>query len=114
MHARALRGLLAAAALSILGSGHAGTTAPGCELPAAEGDPLADRAGTLARYERLPQACLQQIFRACSEASRRSFLDFGSAATCSIGYEALLRQQLHGDFPALLAWWRAEQDETLQ
>ena len=31
-----------------------------------------------------------------------------------IGYEALLRQQFHGDFPALLAWWRAQQDETLQ
>jgi hypothetical protein len=114
MHARrALRGLLAAAALSTLGSALAGTPA-GCELPDAERSPLADRAGTLAQYERLPQACLQQIFRACSEASGRGFLDFASAATCSFGYEALLRQQFHGSFPDLLAWWRAQQGETLQ
>lgn len=114
MHARALRSLVAAAAVATLGAAHAETVASGCELPDADANPLADRAGLLARYERLPPACLQQLFRACSDASTRSFLDLGSAAVCSLGYEALLRQQFDGSFPALLAWWRTQQDETLR
>lgn len=110
MPARALRCLVAATALFTLWPAHADMAAGRCEIPAAESDPLADRAGLLAQYERLPGPCLQRIFLACAEESRRSFMDFGSAAICSLGYEALLRQEFGGSFPALLAWWRTEQD----
>jgi hypothetical protein len=119
MHARALHCLIAAAALfTFLPAGaetaDAQTVDGGCALPAADKDPLADRAGILGEYERLPQQCLQQIVRACSAASTRALLDFGSAAICSFGYEALLRQQFGGNFPALLAWWRSQPTEDVQ
>jgi hypothetical protein len=111
MHARALRCLLAAAALFTLSHARADLAAPGCEIPTPESDLLADRAGMLARYQRLPTQCLQRIFRACAEEADRSFLDLGSAAICSLGYEALLKQEFGGSFPALLAWWRTGQDQ---
>ena len=113
MHARALRCLLAAAALSALWPAHAEPAAQ-CQLPAAPSDALPDRAGLLAQYERLPPACLQEIFRGCSEAASHGVLDFSTAAVCSFGYEALLRQQFGGDFPALMAWWRPQQEPSLQ
>ena len=74
-------------------------------LPA--GDVLADRAGMLQQFERLPHACLKHIVRQCGEAADRTLLDLGDAASCSIGYEALLRQGFGGDFQALVAWWQA-------
>ena len=110
MPARILRRLLAAAtALAALQAWSSGLDgAARCDLPGADAHPMADRAATLARYERLPQACLQDIFAACSQASGRTLLDPGSAAVCSYGYEALLRQGFGGSFPALLAWWRSQ------
>jgi hypothetical protein len=114
MHARSLRCLVATAALFTFLGAHAETAAPGCELPASDRNPMSDRAGILAEYQRLPTACLQQIVRACSAASSRTLLDFGSAAVCSFGYEALLAQQFGGNFPALLAWWRSQADPSPQ
>lgn len=108
MDARLLRGLVAAAALLAALPGHAEVTGPGCEPPATEKDPLSDRAGILAQYQRLPRTCLQRIFHDCSRASARGLVDFGSAAVCSFGYEALLSQHFGGDFRALLAWWRSQ------
>jgi hypothetical protein len=110
---RALRCLVAPAALFTLLTGHAQAPAS-CELPASDRNPLADRAGILSEYQRLPHACLQQIVRACSDASSRMLMDFGSAAACSFGYEALLAQQFGGDFPALLAWWRSQSRDDVQ
>ncbi|HET8748562.1 MAG TPA: hypothetical protein VFM98_23410 [Ramlibacter sp.] len=113
MHARALRCLVTTAAAFAFWNAHAEMAPEArCEVPAPQGSVLADRAGLLAQYERLPQGCLQEMFRACSQASRRSLMDLGSAAVCSLGYEALLRQQFDGNFPALLAWWRTQQEET--
>lgn len=118
MHARALRGLLAALAVatswptlaqgSAVATARAPVNAASCQVPQADGNPLADRAGLLARYEQLPRPCLQQIFLACNEASQEAMLDFGSAATCSFGYEALLSRHFGGDFGRLLAWWNSE------
>ena len=108
MDARALRTLLLAAAVSIALPVASETVALSCELPASDVDPLTDRAGILARYERLPRACLHEIFVACSAAAGEALLDFGSAAVCSFGYEALLRQGFGGNFPALMAWWRTQ------
>ena len=85
-----------------------------CRLPGEGVDPLSDRAGLLAAYERLPTPCLHAIFRACSGASNRHLLDFGSAAVCSFGYEALLSQGFGGNFRALMAWWDTERRQALQ
>lgn len=85
-----------------------------CTIMRAEADPLADRAGLLAEYERLPRQCLETIFRECTAAAGRALLDLGSAAMCSLNYEALLKQGFNGNFHALMAWWRNEGRETLQ
>lgn len=115
MHRKALRRLLAATALAL--SSAAGATEIGsgsCQLPGSGHDPMADRAGLLAQYERLPPSCLQAIFAACTSAASRTLLDFGSAAICSFGYEALLKQRFGGNFGALLAWWRDQRDQPVQ
>ncbi|HEX7889601.1 MAG TPA: hypothetical protein VF522_09605 [Ramlibacter sp.] len=115
MDARALRTLLLAATVAIALPPAAGeTVAPSCELPASDVDPFTDRAGILARYERLPPACLYEIFLACSAAANESLLDFGTAAVCSFGYEALLSQGFGGNFRALMAWWRTQQGHPTQ
>lgn len=113
MDARALRCLLAAAAILATLPAAAAEPAGQCSIPGEGTDPLADRAGILAQYERLPQPCLQAIFTACTAASSRTLLDFGSAAVCSFGYEALLRQGFGGNFRALLAWWQGQRDASL-
>jgi hypothetical protein len=114
MEANALRAALLVAALSAaLSTVAAETTALSCDLPGSGEDPLTDRAGLLAQYERLPHACLQEIFVACSTAADAALLDFGSAAVCSFGYEALLSQRFGGSFRALMAWWRAQREEGL-
>jgi hypothetical protein len=108
MNVRTLPFLLAAVLLATApgarAEGH-----PGCELPSSEAvDPLADRAGLLSRYEQLPRACVEAVFRECTVAADRGMLDLASAAVCSFSYEALLRQKFGGNFNALLAWWQAE------
>ena len=114
MDAQALRGLLVAAAILAGGPAGAEPSPSSCQLPSAGGDPLADRAGLLAQYERLPPSCLRALFSACSQASSRTLLDFGRAAACSLGYEALLSQSFGGSFPALMAWWRSQRGQPLQ
>lgn len=104
MHAQALRSLAAAAAVISALPAAAEDPLP-CELPAREVNPLADRAGILARYERLPLACLHEIFSACADSAGLTLLDFSEAAACSFGYEALLSQGFGGNFHALMAWW---------
>lgn len=108
MRLRVLPFLIAvAAACMVLPQATRAGGMPGCELP--EGmDPLGERAELLAEFERLPRQCLEGIFRECTAASSRGFLDLGGAAVCSFGYEALLRQGFGGNFHALLAWWRNE------
>jgi hypothetical protein len=115
MEARALRHALAAAALAAAAPlASADTEAAQCELPDSGADPMADRAGLLAQYERVPHACLQSVFTACNAASSRALLDFGSAATCSLAYEALLSQRFNGNFRELMAWWRTQQPKAAQ
>lgn len=115
MHASPLRGLLAAAILAAaLPAAGAEPFSSTCELPAAAIDPLGDRAGVLAQYEQLPRVCLDEIFIACTAASSQALLDFGSAAVCSFGYEALLKRGFGGNFRALMAWWRTQRTQALQ
>jgi hypothetical protein len=75
--------------------------------------PLGSREETLAQFEALPPACLKSMFMACTAAASETFMDLGSAATCSIGYEALLKRGFDGNFNALLAWWRAERGSSV-
>jgi hypothetical protein len=82
-----------------------------CELPATNLDLLLERKRLLDEYERLPQPCLREIFAACSTAAGDGLLDFGSAAICSLGYEALLKQGFGGNFRALMIWWQSQRDE---
>lgn len=70
-----------------------------------------DRAASIARFEQLEPDCLKAVFLQCSQASREMMLDMGSAATCSVSYEALLRRGFGGNFNALLAWWRGQPDD---
>lgn len=73
--------------------------------------PLADREGALARFELQPEHCLKRVFRDCAALAGETMLDGGSAARCSVAYEALLRRSFRGDFHALLAWWRSDRDQ---
>ena len=79
-----------------------------CALPTSHSNPLMDRLGDLARYEQLPQHCLKIIVKRCDAATMEGVLDFGSAAACSLSYEALLKRGFGGDFNALLVWWQSE------
>jgi hypothetical protein len=60
----------------------------------------------------VPHACLQAVFVACNDASSKALLDFGSAATCSFAYEALLSQRFSGNFRELMAWWSSRQAQA--
>jgi hypothetical protein len=42
--------------------------------------------------ERMPENCLKSMLIQCSETADCQFMDLGSAAMCSMGYEALLRK----------------------
>ena len=114
MQARALRCLVAAAMVLATPPAAAEPADSECQLPATELDPLANRAVILAAYEGLPQSCLQEIFTACSSAASQTLLDFASAAVCSFGYEALLKQGFGGNFRALLAWWSSQRARDLR
>jgi hypothetical protein len=85
-----------------------------CVIATREADPLADRTQLLAQYEALPRHCLETVFRHCTAVANRTLLDLGTAAMCSIGYEALLRQGFGGDFHALMTWWRDGQPQALR
>ena len=111
----ALRHLVLACTLLAVTGAHAEPLGEGgCVLPGDGRDPLADRAGLLAQYEQLAPACLQDLVLACTAMTNRALLDFGSAAMCSLGYEALLSQHFGGNFQALLAWWNSERGTALQ
>lgn len=115
--------LLAAVAALVALAPHArgSATAQGKPLQAQACDPaglvpahpLDSREETLAQFEALPPACLKSMFMACTAAASETFMDLGSAATCSIGYEALLKRGFDGNFNALMAWWRAERDSSV-
>jgi hypothetical protein len=110
MKARAMRWLAAVAAAVAMDFAMAEVGPAACDPPASDAHPLMDRGGTLSRYEQLPAHCLKAMFMRCAAEASEQMLDFGSAAVCSIGYEALLRRGFSGNFQALMAWWRAERD----
>jgi hypothetical protein len=68
----------------------------------------ADRQERLAQLETLPDTCLKTMVVKCSDTASEQMLDPGSAAACSMSYEALLKRGFGGDFQAMLAWWRSQ------
>lgn len=81
----------------------------GCAAPAYDGPALLHRAERLSQFEALGADCLKQLMVACDVAATRQLLDPGSAFSCSIGYEALLKRGFGGDFRAMLAWWHSRE-----
>jgi hypothetical protein len=81
-----------------------------CRVSTAQGNPLANRRGTIASMERLPESCLKTLMVECNRGAEEGLLDLGSAAVCSMGYEALLRKSFGGSFGAMLAWWQRDRD----
>ncbi len=75
------------------------------QLPAVT--PWSDREAGLHAQEQLSDTCLKRLVRECDADAEAGFLDGGSAATCSVRYEALLRQGFQGDFHSFLRWWRS-------
>ena len=67
-----------------------------------------DREASIRLQEQLPDACLKRLVRQCDADAEAGLMDAGSAAVCSVRYEALLRHGFRGDFRALLQWWQAE------
>ena len=58
----------------------------------------------------LPLSEIEKAFWVCDYASSNSFLDQGVAATCSYTFEELKSRKFKGDWPAFLAWWKANKD----
>lgn len=73
-------------------------------LPA--GTSWLDREASIRVQEQLPEACLKSLVRQCDADAEAGFMDGGSAATCSVRYEALLRYGFRGNFQELLRWWQ--------
>lgn len=107
MNTKALRWVVLVAALGMAGPVEAQAPTAECGADPPDVAPLADRAAALESFERLPESCLKALFVVCADAAGRQLLDMGSAAMCSISYEALLKRGFGGDFHALMGWWRA-------
>lgn len=84
----------------------------GCQAPPYDGPPLLHRKERISQFEALGEPCLKQLMVECNAAANKQLLDPGSAFSCSIGYEALLKRGFGGDFQAMLAWWRNREGAT--
>jgi hypothetical protein len=93
--------------------GPAQAVATGCAAATSRIQPLAEHAGVQAEFARLSGTCLKELYLRCSRESSQGLLDFGEAALCSFGHEALLKGEFGGNFNALLAWWRVHRDDPL-
>ena len=112
MRGSSWRRLAAIAAMcACAGAAQAGEAQPAqCEVPAAQGGAIfPDREETIATFvAQVPESCLKSLVVACGHTASRELLDPGTAAICSIGYEALLRKTFGGSFHAMLMWWRGD------
>ena len=80
------------------------------QADAASADPaLPTRPSAL---DRAAPADLQSAYLDCERQSEATLLDFGTAAHCSIIYEALKERVFGGDFRRLLKWWAQQKQAT--
>ena len=77
-----------------------------CRAPSTQGNVLTQRAETISRMEQMSETCLKALLVACDDSANQALLDLGSAAMCSMGYEALLRKGSGGSSPAMMMWRR--------
>jgi len=88
------------------------TRRPG--TPAAAGRPAASAASstpvnaTSMRLQDATPAQLKAAYLQCNRLAETTLLDFGTAATCSMVYEALKERVFGGDFQRLLRWSREQ------
>src|SRR5437764_1077225 len=105
---------LALAAACVAGSARAGTAQDSeCRAAVSQAQPLANRNATIASLEQMPDSCLKSLLVECSENAGQRLLDLGSAAVCSMGYEALLHKGFGGSFGAMMVWWQRDRDARL-
>lgn len=64
------------------------------------------------RLAQLPAATVKQVYAQCSAVSLTRRPGDGEAAMCSIVYDVLLTRHFGGDFHALLAWSRQQQQRA--
>jgi len=88
----------------------AGAQPMSCAVPEPPADqhPLLGRQERLAQLETLPESCLKTLVVECSAVASQQMLDAGSAASCSMSYEALLKRSFGGNFQEMLFWWRSQ------
>ncbi len=84
-----------------------------CQAPMHDGHPMLHREERMAQFESLGEHCLKRLMVECNAAANSRLLDPGSAISCSIGYEALLKRGFGGNFQAMLAWWRSQEEGSL-
>jgi hypothetical protein len=77
-----------------------------CRVAMPQGEPMANRAATIASMEELPDSCLKSLMVECDRNAGDGLVDLGSAVLCSMGYEALLHKAFGGSFGAMLTWWQ--------
>jgi hypothetical protein len=111
INSRMVRCAAASIVISALWPAAAQAQPSDCQALGMPTHPIAERAETLSWFEQMPERCLKALFKECGDAAGRQILDLGSAAICSIGYEALLKRGFNGDFQALIGWWRRQRDE---
>jgi hypothetical protein len=112
MNSKALQYAIAAALVATGWPAAAQEQSSDCRAPGLQTHPLVDRGAALLSFEQLPEGCLKALFIECAEDAGVRILDLGSAAICSVGYEALLKRGFGGDFHALVGWWRRQNSET--
>jgi hypothetical protein len=66
-----------------------------------------------AYLETVPHPDLKTVYLHCSREAPRGTLGFGGIASCSVVYETLLKRIFGGDFHSLIAWSRAQRDDTI-
>ena len=62
----------------------------------------------------LSVAELKAIYLECDQLASTSFLDFDTAANCSMVSEELLERSFGGNFDQMLEWWRSTRDDCSQ
>jgi len=103
------RGLLA---LLAVGTALIAPTA-GLAQPLRHVDFNASRPEIVAQLGAVPAHELRRVYLACARESNQRLLEPGEAVVCTTVADTLLAREFHGNFEALLAWWRAQRDEPL-
>jgi hypothetical protein len=73
----------------------------------------ASRPEIVAQMNDVPAHELRHVYLACARESKQRLLDIGEAVVCTTVADTLLAREFHGNFEALLSWWRTHRDEPI-